>query len=130
MEEILKVKINVSDEGIVFIDGLLADYAALDDAIDNNSIEMSFTSKNAYDCLSEGYKEYLIDNATEAEMNKKLDFIKFIYEFQRQLAKLAIGSTLKIIESASKILSISMTDTYNDIKDRLNYLEQENNMEG
>lgn len=125
MEEILKLKINVSDEGIVFIDGLLADYAALDDAIDNNSIEMSFASKNAYDSLYEGYKEYLIDNATEAEMNKKLDFIKFIYEFQRQLAKLAIGSTLKIIESASKILGISMTDTYNDIKERLNLLNHD-----
>ncbi len=122
MEEILKVKINISDEGIVFIDGLLADYAALDDAIDNNSIEMSYASKNAYDSLYEGYKEYLIDNATEAEMNKKLDFIKFIYEYQRQLAKLAIGSTLKIIESASKILGISMADTYNDIKERLNLL--------
>lgn len=122
MEEILKVKINVSDEGIVFIDGLHADYAALDDAIDNNSIEMSFTSKNAYDSLSVGYKEYLIENATVEEMNKKLDFIKYIYEFQRQLAKLAIGSTLKIIESSSKILGISMTDTYNDIKERLKYL--------
>lgn len=125
MEEILKIKINVSDEGIVFIDGLVADYAALDDAIDNNSIEMSFASKNAYDSLSEGYKEYLIENATVAEMNKKLDFIKFIYEFQRQLAKLAIGSTLKIIDSASKILGISMTDTYNDIKERLKYLEHD-----
>lgn len=122
MEEMLKVKINVSDEGIVFIDGLLADYAALDDAIDNDSIEMSFASKNAYDSLSEGYKEYLIENATVEEMNKKLDFIKYIYEFQRQLAKLAIGSTLKIIESSSKILGISMTDTYNDIKERLKYL--------
>lgn len=122
MEEILRIKINVSDEGIVFIDGLLADYAALDDAIDNNSIEMSYASKNAYDSLYEGYKEYLIDNATEAEMNKKLGFIKFIYEYQRQLAKLAIGSTLKIIESASKILGISMADTYNDIKERLNLL--------
>ena len=123
MEEILRVKINVSDEGIVFIDGLLADYAALDDAIDNNSIEMSYASKNAYDSLYEGYKEYLIDNATEAEMNKKLDFIKFIYEFQRQLAKLAIGSTLKIIESASKILGISMTEEYNKIVERLKLLE-------
>ena len=125
MEEILKVKINVSDEGIIFIDGLLADYAALDDAIDNNSIEMSYASKNAYDSLYEGYKEYLIENATVAEMNKKLDFIKFIYEFQRQLAKLAIGSTLKIIESASKILGISMTDTYNDIKERLKLLNHD-----
>lgn len=123
MEEILKVKINVTDEGIVFIDGLLADYEALDDAIDNNSVEMTFASKNAYDSLNEGYKEYLIENATVAEMNKKLDFIKFIYKFQRQLAKLAIGSTLKIIESASKILGISMTEEYNKIVERLKLLE-------
>ena len=125
MEEIIKVKIYVTDEGIVYIDSLLADYEALDDAIEKDSIEMFFASKNAYDSLYEGYKEYLIDNATEAEMNKKLDFIKFIYEFQRQLAKLAIGSTLKIIESASKILGISMTDTYNDIKERLNLLNHD-----
>lgn len=121
----LKVKINVSDEGIVFIDGLLADYAALDDAIDNNSIEMFFASKNAYDSLHEGYKEYLNDNATVAEIRKKLDFIKFFYENQRQLAKQAIGSTLKILESASKILGISMADTYKEIVERLNYLEQD-----
>ena len=80
------VKINVSDEGIVFIDGLLADYAALDDAIDINSFVMYFASKNAYDSLYEGYKEYLNDNATVEEMNEKLNFIKYIYEFQRSMS--------------------------------------------
>ena len=123
MEEILKVKINVSDEGIVSIDGLLADYAALDDAIDNNSVEMSFASKNAYDSLYEGYKEYLNKNATVAEIHMKLDFIKFIYTNQRQLAKQAIGSSLEIIKSASKILGISMAETYNQIVERLKLLE-------
>ena len=125
MEEILKVKIYVTDEGIVYIDGLLADYEALNDAIENDSIEMFFASKNAYDSLHEGYKEYLNDNATVSEIHKKLDFIKFIYENQRQLAKQAIGSTLKILESASKILGISMADTYKEIVERLNYLEQD-----
>ena len=125
MEEILKVKINVSDEGIVFIDGLLADYAALDDAIDNNSIEMSFASKNAYDSLYEGYKEYLNNNATVAEIHDKLDFIKFVYENQRQLAKQAIGSSLEIIKSASKILGISMADTYKEIVERLKLLNHD-----
>ena len=126
MEEILKVKIYVTDEGLVYIDGLLADYEALDDAIEEDSIEMFFSSKNAYDNLYLGYQEYLNDNATIAEIRKKLGFIKFIYEYQRQLAKQAIGSSLKILESASKILGISMADTYKEIVERLNYLEQEN----
>lgn len=123
MEEILKIKIYVTDEGIVYIDGLLADYEALNDAIENDSIEMFFSSKNAYDSLHEGYKEYLNDNATVSEIHRKLDFIKFIYENQRQLAKKAIGSTLKVIESASKILGISMAETYNQIVERLKLLE-------
>lgn len=123
MEEIIKVKIYVTDEGIVYIDGLLADYEALDDAIEEDSIEMFFASKNAYDSLYLGYQGYLNDNATVAEIHKKLDFIKFIYENQRQLAKQAIGSTLKILESASKILGISMADTYKEIVERLNYLK-------
>ena len=84
---------------------------------------MFFTSKNAYDSLYLGYQGYLNDNATVTEIHKKLDFIKFIYENQRQLAKQAIGSTLKILESASKILGISMADTYKEIVERLNYLE-------
>ena len=125
MEEIIKVKIYVTDEGLVYIDGILADYEALDDSIEKDSIEMFFASKNAYDSLYLGYQGYLNDNATVAEIHKKLDFVKFIYENQRQLAKQAIGSTLKILESASKILGISMADTYKEIVERLNYLEHD-----
>lgn len=125
MEEILKVKILITDEGIIFIDDLTADYKALNYAIDHYSIEISFESKNGYDSLYEGYKEYLNNNAPVSEIHRKLDFIKFAYEYQRQLAKLAIGSTLKVIESASRILGISMTDTYNNIKERLKYLEHD-----
>lgn len=125
MEEILKTKIYVTDEGIVYIDGLLADFEALDDTIEKDSVEMFFASKNAYDSLYEGYKGYLIDNATIAEIHKKLDFIKFIYDYQKELAKQAIGSCLKVIESASKILGISMADTYKEIVERLKLLNHD-----
>lgn len=125
MEEILKTRIYVTDEGIIYIDGLLADFDALNEAIGKYSVEMFYASKNAYDNLYEGYKGYLIDNATVAEIHKKLDFIKFVYENQRELAKQAIGCSLVLIESASKILGISMADTYNEIKERLNLLNHD-----
>lgn len=125
MEEILKVRIDITDEGIIFIDGLTADYDALDEAIDKYSVEMFFASKNAYDNLYKGYKAYLYDIASVADIHKKLDFIKFIYNYQRELAKEAIGSCLKVIESASKILNISMQDTYNQIIERLKILEND-----
>ena len=40
-EEVLKVNINISDEGVVYIDGLTADMAALDETIENNSVLMN-----------------------------------------------------------------------------------------
>lgn len=126
MEEIIKVSILVTDEGIIFMNGLTADYEALDEVIDEYSVEMSFASKNAYDSFYLGYKEYLKASAASvADIHKKLDFVEYIYKYQRELAKLAIGSTLKVIESASKILGISMADTYNEIVERLKLLNHD-----
>lgn len=125
MEEIIKVKIYVTNEGVVYIDGIIANCEELNNAIGKYSVEMSFESKNAYDSLYEGYKEYLNNNATVAEIHDKLDFIKFVYENQRQLAKQAIGSSLEIIKSASKILGISMADTYKEIVERLKLLNHD-----
>lgn len=125
MEEILKVKICVTNEGVVYIDGIIANCEELNNAIGKYSVEMFFESKNAYDSLYEGYKEYLNNNATVAEIHDKLDFIKFVYENQRQLAKQAIGSSLEIIKSASKILGISMADTYKEIVERLKLLNHD-----
>lgn len=126
MEEVIKVSILVTDEGVIYINGITADYEALDDIIEDYSVEMSFASKNAYDSFYEGYKEYLIASAASvADIHKKLDFVEYIYKYQRELAKLAIGSTLKVIESASKILGISMADTYNEIVERLKLLNHD-----
>lgn len=124
-EDILKIEINISDEGVVYIDSLTADMAALDETIENNSVLMYCSSKNGYDIMYENYKAYLIDSgATVAEIHKKLDFMNFLYQNQCNLAKEALGSVLKVIESASKILGISMQETYKTIVERLNYLEQ------
>ena len=91
MEEIIKAKIEISDEGVIFIDGLTADYEALDNEISKESVEISFTSKNAYDSLYEGYKEYLQKNYSVAEIQKKLDIVKFFYDYLRQLESLKLA---------------------------------------
>ena len=125
-EEVLKVNINITDEGVVYIDGLTADMAALDESIENNSILMHYDSKNGYETMFENYKAYLIDSgATVAEIHKKLDFVNFLYVNQSNLKKEALGSVLKVIEAASRILGISMAETYHNIVERLNYLEQD-----
>lgn len=125
MEEIIKVSIFITDEGIICINGITADYEAVDDMIENYSIEMSFASKNAYDSFYEGYKEYLQKNTTVADIHKKLDFVKFIYDYQQDLAKQAINTCLKAIEAASEILNITMEDTYNRIVERLKLLNHD-----
>ena len=125
-EEVLKVNINISDEGVVYIDGLTADMAALDETIENNSVLMNCCSKNGYDIMYENYKAYLNESrATVGEIHKKLDFVNYLYQNQCNLAKEALGSVLKVIEASSKILGISMTEAYHKIVERLNYLEQD-----
>lgn len=125
-EEVLKVNINISDEGVVYIDGLTADMAALDETIENNSVLMNCCSKNGYDIMYENYKAYLNESrATVAEIHKKLDFVNYLYQNQCNLAKEALGSVLKVIEASSKILGISMAEVYHKIVERLNYLEQD-----
>lgn len=125
-EKVLKVSITISDEGVVYVDGITADMAALDETIENNSVLMNCYSKNGYDIMYENYKAYLNDSgATVAEIHKKLYFVNYLYQNQCNLAKEALGSVLKVIEASSKILGISMAETYHKIVERLNYLEQD-----
>lgn len=125
-EEVLKVNINISDEGVVYIDGLTADMAALDETIENNSILMYCSSENGYNIMYKNYRTFLCESgATVAEIHKKLDFVNFLYVNQNNLKKEALGSVLKVIEAASRILGVSMAETYHNIVERLNYLEQD-----
>lgn len=125
-EEVLKVNIYISDEGVLYIDSLTADMEALDETIENNSVLMNCYSKNGYDIMYQNYKEYLCKSeATVAEIHKKLDFVNFLFLNQQNLAKETLGSVLRVIESASRILGVSMKETYQKIVERLNYLEQD-----
>lgn len=125
-EKVLKVNITISDEGVVYVDGITADMEALDETIENNSVLMNCCSKNGYDVMYENYKAYLNDSgAAVAEIHKKLDFVNYLYQNQCNLAKEALGSVLKVIEASSKILGISMAETYHKIVERLNYLEHD-----
>ena len=126
VEKVLKVNITISDEGVVYVDGITADMEALDETIENNSVLMNCCSKNGFDIMYENYKAYLNDSgATVAEIHKKLDFVKFLFENQQKLLKEAVGSVLKVIKASSKILGISMAETYHKIVERLNNLEQD-----
>ena len=125
-EEVIKFNISISDEGIVFIDNITADMAALDETIENNSILMNCQSENGFNIMYENYKAYLIDSgATVSVIHKKLDFVTFLYQNQQNLAKEAVGTVLKVIESASRILGTSMAETYHKIVERLNFLEHD-----
>lgn len=123
-EEVLKVDIKISDEGIVFIDDITADMEALDESINNNSVMMYCQSEDGYRNMYDTYKAYLINSGTNDKIiHKKLDFINFLYQNQQILTREAIGSVLKIIESASRLIGLSMSETYKLIVERLNYLE-------
>ena len=125
-EKVLEVNITISDEGVVYIDGITADMEALDETIENNSVLMYCCSENGYYIMFENYRAFLCKSgATVAEIHKKLDFVKFLFENQQKLLKEAVGSVLKVIEASSKILGISMSETYHKIVERLNNLEQD-----
>lgn len=125
-EEVIKVDILISEEGIIFIDNITSDVEALDECINNNSVLMYCESKEGYDNMFALYKAYLIKSGANVKLiHKKLDFINFLYENQHNLTKEAVGSILKIIESASRLIGLSMSETYKLIVQRLNYLEHD-----
>lgn len=125
-EEVLKVNITISDEGVVFIDDITADMEALNESINNNSVLMYCESENGFKSMYENYKAYLIDSgASVKEIHLKLDFIKFLYQNQQNLAKEAVESVLRIIKSASRLIGLAMAETYKLIVERLNYLEHD-----
>ena len=125
-EEVIKVDILISEEGIIFIDNIASDIEALDECINNNSVLMYCESKEGFDNIVNRYKAYLINGGANVKViHKKLDFINFLYQNQKNLQKEAIGSVLKVIESASRLIGLSMSETYKLIVKRLNYLEND-----
>lgn len=125
-EEVIKVDILISEEGIIFIDNITSDVEALDECIENNSVRMYCESKEGYDNMFARYKAFLIESTANVKLiHEKLDFINFLYQNQYNLTKEAVGSVLKVIRSASRLIGLSMSETYKLIVERLNYLEHD-----
>ena len=61
MEETNKQVVSITDEGIIIIDYLVADYDMLVNLIAGNNCILIFDSEDAYNALNEELKQYIKD---------------------------------------------------------------------
>ena len=77
MEETNKEVVSITDEGIVVIDNLIADYTVLIKLIEEDNCMLMFDSEEAYNNLVQGIYQYIRENCT-IELGERI--IKFIAE--------------------------------------------------
>ena len=77
MEETNKQVVTITDEGIIIIDYLVADYTMLINLIKKNNCMLTFDSEEAYNSLINGIYKYIRENCT-IELGERI--IKFIAE--------------------------------------------------
>lgn len=77
MEETNKEVVAITDEGIVVIDNLIADYTVLIKLIEKDNCMLMFDSEEAYNNLVQGIYQYIRENCT-IELEERI--IKFIAE--------------------------------------------------
>ena len=77
MQETKKEVVTITDEGIVVIDYLIADYTILIELIEEDNCMLTFDSEEAYNNLVQGIYQYIRENCT-IELGERI--IKFIAE--------------------------------------------------
>ena len=77
MEETNKQEVTITDEGIIIIDYLVADYTMLINLIEKDNCMLTFDSEEAYNSLINGISQYIRENCT-IELGERI--IKFIAE--------------------------------------------------
>ena len=70
-----KTMVEVSDEGVIYIDYLAADYEFLFNLIINKSCHLDIASMRAYLKLTLGMQDWMKENKTIEEYNEVSDFI-------------------------------------------------------
>ena len=75
MDENDKTMVEVTDEGIIFVDYLAADYEFLFNLIINKSCHLYISSVRAYLNLIMGMQDWMKENKTIEEYNEVSDFI-------------------------------------------------------
>lgn len=80
MHENDKTMVEVTDEGIIFVDYLAADYEFLFNLIINKSCHLDIASMRAYLNLTMGMQDWMKENKTIEEYNEVSDFISNEYK--------------------------------------------------
>ena len=80
MGENNKTIVEVTDEGIIFVDYLTADYEFLFNLIINKSCHLDIASMRAYLNLTMGMQDWMKENKTIEEYNEVSDFISNEYK--------------------------------------------------
>lgn len=75
MDENDKTMVEVTDEGVIYVDYLTADYEFLFNLIINESCHLYIASVRAYLNLSMGMQDWMKENKTIEEYNEVSDFI-------------------------------------------------------
>lgn len=88
MHENDKTVVEVSDEGIIFVDYLTADYEFLFNLIINKSCHLDIDSMRAYLNLTKGMQDWMKENKTIEEYNEVSDFISNEYKTNVELINL------------------------------------------
>lgn len=86
MHEDNKTMVEVSDEGIIFVDYLAADYEFLFNLIINKSCHLDIASVGAYLKLTMGMQDWMKENKTIEEYNVVSNFI--INEYKANIEQL------------------------------------------
>lgn len=80
MHENDKTIVEVSDEGVIFVDYLTADYEFLFDLIMSKSCHLEIASIRAYLNLTIGMQDWMKENKTIEEYNEVSNFISNEYK--------------------------------------------------
>lgn len=86
MDEIKdKMIIEISDEGVIFGNGLLMDYGSLSDALSMYDCVFEFSTIHGYETVMVGLSEYLYDKETIIMIHDKLSIIKDQWDIYNSL---------------------------------------------
>lgn len=80
MDENNKTIVEVTDEGIIFVDYLSADYEFLFNLIMNKSCHLEIASEEGYLSLTLGMLNWMFENKSEEEYQEVTNFIKSEYK--------------------------------------------------
>lgn len=80
MDENNKTIVEVTDEGIIMIDYLIADYEFLFNLIINKSCHLDIATEGGYLALTLGMQNWMFENKSVEEYQEVTDFIQSEYK--------------------------------------------------